>query len=178
MLHFHIRKDPSKDQLYGLILPFPIHENMRSALFFKDLSPALGGSWWGLGIHGRSLGPKLLRMKCDWTVLSLLPNSGYSSSSWITKDWLGWAYPAQMMVKWKLGWTEEMDGKCLCVSCSLDSCSRHTQKNQPRRRLFSGDYSVYTSCGNTTHLNQFFLSSCSVIYSKIHWKCTNMILCD
>lgn len=86
--------------------------------------------------------------------------------------------------KWGPGWTEEMNGKCLCLSCSLGLEKRGLVSNSSgpkgpaRRRLLSGDCSIYTSCVSTAHLNLFFLSSCSVTYSRIHWKWANTILCD
>lgn len=82
-----------------------------------------------------------------------------------------------MTMRWGVGWGKAMDGKCLCVSCSLGSHPGQIRKNRPRRTL-SGDYSVYVSCMSTIHLNPFLLSSCSVISSRIHWKSAAMAWCD
>lgn len=133
--------------------------NCSSKIFF----PSLGGSRWVLGIHGGSLGPKPLRDKCYWISLSCLPNSGDSSRPSVTEDPPGWLRPAGMMIRWGVGWAEDMDGKCLCVASCLGSHPGPSRKNQWRRRMFSGNYSVCTSSVSPIHLHQLLLSSCSVI---------------
>lgn len=122
ILHFNIKKNPGKGHLHGFGLPFPFCENADINCSSKIFFPSLGGSRWVLGIHGGGpLSPKPLGHKCYWTTLLLLPSSGDSSRPSVPEDPPGWSCPAGMVVRWGVGWAEDMDRKCLCVSCCLGS---------------------------------------------------------
>lgn len=98
----------------------------------------------------------------------VLPSRKTGQAGGVLRKW-GWGL--------RRGRAKEMGGKCLRVSCSLGSCHKLIQKNQPRGRMLSGDYSLHISCVSATHWNQSFLS-CSVIHSRIHRKWVNMRWCD
>lgn len=87
----------------------------------KIFLPSLGGSRWVLGIHGGASGSQALRAQV------LLNNPFTSSQQWGQLQALGPWRPTRLVVScWNggevgVGWAEDMDGRCLCVSCCLGS---------------------------------------------------------